>query len=202
MQKGSSQGMDKRSQKTQEAIIRAFRELIEERGGISEISVRDIANRANISRSTFYSHYNDIYDLADVIQRHCAEELVQILNTHLQISSRSVPLLDNFQSCITEILTFLSEQDKLSREILLSSRNSNLVQTCIRLLESNSRLFENMDSAHSHQAAIFLVNGCTGMILDWFRTGSGRPIERVSEEILSSITDFSGKLCHMPASEL
>lgn len=46
--------------KTEEAISKAFIDLLKEKG-LQKISITDIINRAHINRSTFYSHYEDKY---------------------------------------------------------------------------------------------------------------------------------------------
>jgi len=53
---------DRRSQRTRHLLSAAFVQLLKEKG-YSAITVSDIIERANIGRSTFYSHYRDKDDL-------------------------------------------------------------------------------------------------------------------------------------------
>jgi len=53
---------DRRRQRTRRLLSEAFVELLREKG-YSAITVNDIIERANIGRSTFYSHYRDKDDL-------------------------------------------------------------------------------------------------------------------------------------------
>ena len=53
---------DRRSQRTRHLLSEAFVQLLREKG-YSAITVSDIIERANIGRSTFYSHYHDKDDL-------------------------------------------------------------------------------------------------------------------------------------------
>ncbi|MBQ2917435.1 MAG: TetR/AcrR family transcriptional regulator, partial [Clostridia bacterium] len=55
---------NKRKKESQEKIENVFLELIQNRE-INEISVTDICKNAELNRTTFYSNYLDIYDLAD-----------------------------------------------------------------------------------------------------------------------------------------
>lgn len=53
---------DRRSQRTRHSLSEAFVQLLKEKG-YSAITVSDLIERANIGRSTFYSHFRDKDDL-------------------------------------------------------------------------------------------------------------------------------------------
>lgn len=65
---------DRRVEKTKRALFEALVELMVEKG-YEAISVADIAERANVGRSTFYAHYADKEDLL--------QESLQGLRQHL-----------------------------------------------------------------------------------------------------------------------
>jgi AcrR family transcriptional regulator len=54
--------IDRRILKTKEAINKAFLELFSEKE-FEQITINDIADRANVNRGTIYLHYTDKYDL-------------------------------------------------------------------------------------------------------------------------------------------
>ena len=55
--------MDLRQKKTLAAIRTAFLELLGKKP-LEKITVKELAEKAQISKATFYLHYQDIYDLA------------------------------------------------------------------------------------------------------------------------------------------
>ena len=69
--------MDIRIQKTEAAIKRAFTELRAQRP-VEKISVKELCQLAQINKSTFYDHYEDIYALSDAMQ---AEAVAFVLST-------------------------------------------------------------------------------------------------------------------------
>lgn len=58
--------MDRRIVKSKKAIREAFLDLLLE-DGFEYITIKDITERADLSRKTFYLHYIDKYDLLDKI---------------------------------------------------------------------------------------------------------------------------------------
>lgn len=62
--------VDRRIAKTQEAIKKAFIELMNEKH-FDKITLQDISDRANVNRRTIYLHYMDKFDLLDkLIEEH------------------------------------------------------------------------------------------------------------------------------------
>src|SRR5262250_2755436 len=55
---------DRRVRRTQATLQRALIGLVGERD-LSQITVADVADRADVSRSTFYDHYQDVHELAE-----------------------------------------------------------------------------------------------------------------------------------------
>src|SRR5215467_10634242 len=55
---------DRRVRRTQATLQRALIGLVGERD-LSQINVADVADRADVSRSTFYDHYRDVHELAE-----------------------------------------------------------------------------------------------------------------------------------------
>lgn len=79
---------NRRSQETDEAIIRAaFELLVDEKKPVSKITVREICEIAGINRSTFYAHYLDVYDLFEKVEKHMADMAHEMLFAHMDSGS-------------------------------------------------------------------------------------------------------------------
>ena len=73
---------DRRSQRTRQALGDAFVELMVEKG-YEAVSIKDIIDRANVGRSTFYAHYRDKEELfvgqmdrlVDLLSRHASQQV-------------------------------------------------------------------------------------------------------------------------------
>lgn len=60
-----AKNLNNSSRKTNRLIKNIFAEMLSEYKEISRISVSELCARAEISRGTFYSHYDDIYGVAE-----------------------------------------------------------------------------------------------------------------------------------------
>ena len=70
--------MDRRIAKTKRGIINAFLELRSQKA-IEKITVRELCEKAEINKSTFYTHFKDIYDLSEHLETQTATEVVSSL---------------------------------------------------------------------------------------------------------------------------
>ena len=56
--------MDPRVERTRKLMVRAFEELVSEKGHTG-LTAQEIAERATVNRSTFYAHFADQYELSN-----------------------------------------------------------------------------------------------------------------------------------------
>lgn len=68
--------MDKREIKTKRNIKNAFL-MLRSKKEIEQITVKEIAEKAEISKATFYLHYKDIYDLSDTLGIEIVENILK-----------------------------------------------------------------------------------------------------------------------------
>ena len=58
---------DRRVQKTKERQYKVLVELLTEKP-IKDITIKELSERADINRATFYLHYTDVFDLLDQLE--------------------------------------------------------------------------------------------------------------------------------------
>ena len=64
------------SKKTRDLIKKTFAELVHEKKELSKITVTELVKRAAITRATFYTHYDDIYEVAEDYELETIELLI------------------------------------------------------------------------------------------------------------------------------
>lgn len=68
MADGAKRATDRRVERTRERLRQAFIDMVVEKG-FAAISIQDIADRADVNRGTFYTHFADKYALLDSVMR-------------------------------------------------------------------------------------------------------------------------------------
>ncbi len=110
--------MDQREIKTKRAIKNAFL-ILRAQKPIEKITIRELAAFAEISKATFYLHYQDIYDLSEQIGK---EVLTNILNS----ISRPENVLEKPDVFTREITTAFFSQINLI-QLLFSGSQAHIL---------------------------------------------------------------------------
>ena len=118
--------MDRRQQKTRKAIFDAFIELISEEN-YSKITIQQIIDKANIGRSTFYSHFQTKDELLQEMCKEIFEHILCVANdtnhTHNYTNQSNFPT-----SIICHILHHIKENDHNILTLFSSNENSFFLQ--------------------------------------------------------------------------
>lgn len=73
--------VDSRVRRTKRLLRQGLTELLKEKS-IKKITVRELSERVDINRGTFYLHYKDIYDLVAQIEQELFDEFETILQNY------------------------------------------------------------------------------------------------------------------------
>lgn len=80
--------------RSRENIRKAYVELIHEKGTIN-ITVKELVERADVNRSTFYAHYQDIYAVLEEIENEIVQKMLTFLDAseHTELLYNPLPFL-------------------------------------------------------------------------------------------------------------
>ena len=105
-------GIDRRVRKTKQQLRQALMDLMSEKPSKS-ISVRELAERADINRGTFYIHYKDVSDLLQRLEDEMAERLILVCKKYAYSTSE----VDAFPY-LTELYRFARDNADLCLVLL------------------------------------------------------------------------------------
>lgn len=151
---------------TKESIKKAFITLLNERP-LNKISIRSIVDICNISRNTFYYHYQDVPKLLEEIIIEAADALIE-----------KHPTVDSIGECIDEAFHFAQQNKKAIYHIYHSvdrgAYESFLMKMCDHVAHThiNTLLAEHKIPEREKAALIhFMKCECFGVCIDWTENG-------------------------------
>ena len=165
---------DRRVMKTKKAIRSAFARLLAEKD-IDRITVKDIAEAADVNRKTFYHYYDGVYQVADEIE----DEIIRGFDEALQ----GVDYQGAIQApyVFFEKLTAIINSDiDFYGNLMRSGTRANLNQKLVSLL---LRPHAAVSDADLHIAVNYAISGMIAAYGEWFSSDRSVPIEAIAENI-------------------
>ena len=123
---------DLRVIKTKNLIYNTLIELMKDKT-FEEIKVSDICNKALINRSTFYSHYEDKYDLLVDFINSLKDEFV----TELNKNSSNLNTKEYYIELIKIFLNHIEERKEMYTSIMINNRNSIMMDILLSVVNND-----------------------------------------------------------------
>ena len=135
------------SLRSKRLIRQAFAELMQEKQSIDKITVKEIIDRADISKSTFYSHYSDKYELFMELINTLKLSLFNSLNTNIN----NVNTREYFIELISILLNHIDDKKNIYYSILINNRNSIITDIILDVVSKdiNSRITNDKISTNN-----------------------------------------------------
>lgn len=184
--------IDRRTRKTRELLRNGLAELMEQKS-IKEITVKELVEKVDINRSTFYLHYSDIYEMMETIENDLVEEIQKSVQDHpvSPFNEASFPFIE-------DIFSILEENKKICTALLgpngdmafLHQIQSILEEHSLRVLsEKFPDKIEDLKYAYS-----FCMSGCSGLIKTWLEGKYSESPQHMAELtfrlIMNTMKDF------------
>jgi AcrR family transcriptional regulator len=177
--------------KNKKAIQKAFADLLLEKNDINKITVKEIVERADISKSTFYAHYQDIYAVEEELEI----EIINFLKGILQDYMHSHNL--NYPTYIRKLINLLKENEDIYKKIINSNYQirfiDELKDMCNEAVNNDVRInFLSKDEKKRKAEIDFITNGTIHLFVDYFK---GK-IPQTLDEIGEGIASVMNIMCH------
>lgn len=127
--------MDRRIKKTHNAIIGATVSLLSEKQ-LKDISIKEICNKADVSRSTFYLHYRDAADVLEQLYNNISISVTRILD-----NVNFNEFIDSPYLFLDAVIEFLNEDLPLYQLLMKNQYHTNFRRRLKNLLVN--RVIEN-----------------------------------------------------------
>lgn len=168
---------DRRVQKTKERLYKVLVELLTEKP-IKDITIKELSERADINRATFYLHYTDVFDLLDQLEWeivHKFETICDDLNVNFNDKQ--------FLRAFNRLLMLIQENKDLCVALFGPNGDKKFFTKLVRVVLD--KCFDQQ--YYSDYGFSFALAGCVGIILHWIAGNMKESIPTVSETALTMI---------------
>lgn len=168
------QGLNSSSKKTRNLIKKTFAELMNEKKELDKITVTELVKRADITRSTFYTHYDDIYEVVNDYQLETIELLVsddKILNS-----------IQDIYHYFDEIFECLKKNEDIYKMLLVSKGSLVFLEELKKLAgEKIYHALQNIikDNQYLELDVSFYMSGVISELVKYFREQSDYSLEEI-----------------------
>lgn len=183
---------DRRIRRTKKLIGQALSELMNEKD-IKNITVKDIADRADVNRGTFYLHYKDVYDLLSQIEDDMIRIFTETIDRH-HITAKdktTFPIID-------QMLDYVFENMELCKALFLSSSGGVFQEKFQNVIiqkgfEIQKCLSGRGSTKHNEYIFCFMATGITGIVKKWFSDSeamSKKDISIMLDALIKNLSDL------------
>ena len=164
---------DLRVLKTKKALYEAFLMLLKEKT-FEDLKVSDICNKALVNRSTFYSHFNDKYELLSGF----LSDMEQNLSDELNKNTHTDNLKEYYMKMIELLLNHIDEQKDFYKSISINNKNSIIIDMIYDAIDKNIlnhlKQFKNTNKENIPDEIIskFFSSGVTNVCVEWLIHGN------------------------------
>lgn len=172
---------DRRVLKTKRAIRNALAQLLVEKE-LDEITVKDVADTADINRKTFYDYYTGIHQVIDEIESGIVftfDQAIREVDARRDIKNPYV-FFEKITAILNQDLDFYSHLFRMRGNLSLSYKITTLLKK--KILES----FLQEHSCDPQEAEIFVEYAVWGMMAvyeSWFKSQRSTPLEEISQKL-------------------
>lgn len=169
---------DARIRYTRQTIQHAFIDLLKQKP-LDKITVKEICEKAQINRSTFYKHYEDVY--------HLMYKLEEAALNHLEVL-----LIDSKHNgsihVLTALLTSLLDYQDLIAPLTANTPDSDfpnrLAERCSQYAVSHLSFGDDyLNKPDKQYVYSYLAGGTSMLIQHWLKTGAKEAPAVIAEKI-------------------
>lgn len=179
-----------KSDATKVAMSNALKEQLKKKK-LSKITINDIASACNISRMTFYYHFQDIYDLSEWTLEEAAGRAIGENRTYDSWQYGFEDLLEELQGNQVLILNLYRSMDREMIERYLLKIAESLLMPVV---EQESHGLP-VNEENKRRVAIFYSYAFLGVLMEWIGKGMAAPPREVVKMVSAIVQgDFRNSL--------
>lgn len=150
------------SRKTRTSIKTAFAQLLKEKGIIENITIKELVERAGITRGSFYTHYDNIYGVAKDLQ----DEVLDVFFSNIN----QIYTTEDMHNYVYMIFKHLETNEELYKMILSTDEPLLFMNRLNKMMSKHlNEFFKNRNIENQMLNINFFVDGTIHLFIKYFR---------------------------------
>lgn len=182
------------AERTKKWIRQAFTELMAEKRTIRKITVNELCERADITKTTFYYHYSDVYAVAEEFENELIATLAETLN-----EIEKDPQTD-YAGYIRQVLEFLKAHEEAYKLVINASDLNYFVDKlknifAKRITNTAALIAYGFSDSYEKRAVqvYFLTGACVDVVVQYFKGNITASLDVIGETVIEAIDKLQGK---------
>ena len=175
---------DRRVRKTKKALQVALAELMTEKE-LRQITVQELADRADVHRATFYTHYQDVYDLYDKVEKQIVFKVSEMISSEPS---------HNYSQVYRTVIDYFLENKAFGKMIFGKHGNGSFRQQLCSVIKERYLkiwLYEEPNTQFNSEIqylTTYHISGCISIIEQWIQDDYVEPKENIYK-LLKKVND-------------
>ncbi|GBU29627.1 TetR family transcriptional regulator [Treponema sp. R8-4-B8] len=174
---------NRKSRYTKMVIRESLTELMKEKSILS-VSVKDICDLADISRSTFYDHYKDQYDLLKQIEDETLDYFEDMLNRYKDKQTKK-----ETGQMVEEMLTYIANNGNTIHVLLSENGDLDFQKKLLYHFVMHNQITKYFSEKQQSEETmpyytVFLVHGAIGLIQHWLKNNMAMPVSQLAKMLM------------------
>lgn len=161
---------------TKKLLKTALMELMQEKQ-FSHITIKELCERADLNRTTFYLHYTNLEILLSEIEEETTQRTLEYIH-NIQGSSDEIPQMHLF-------LNYIKENSALFRTLLCNNPNGAFRDTFISNLMDSTRetMTKYKTPNQTYYVQTFIMSGSVNVVTKWIEDDFEMPVDALANLI-------------------
>jgi AcrR family transcriptional regulator len=174
---------DRKTRYTRKALADSLIELMKDKPFV-KITIRELCEKADINRTTFYAHYQDQYDLLKQIEEETLGYIENILNKYDNKRSKREVL-----EMVEEIFDFIAHNSNSLQVLLSENGDIGFQKKLFRHFMFKEQLLKYFPrklirEERKEYWSVYVINGAIGMVQHWLKDNMAVPVSELAKILM------------------
>jgi AcrR family transcriptional regulator len=176
----------RKTEYTRMVLRNSLVELMKEKP-VTRITIKELCEKADVNRTTFYTHYQDQYELLRQIEDETLAYFEDMLKKYNDKYSKS-----EVTQMVEELFQYVSNNSNSIQVLLSENGDINFQKKVFNYFTHHKQVMKyfpdkTLTSETKEYFSVFAVNGAVGLMQHWLKSNMKLPIRELAKLIVKMI---------------